>query len=51
MHGIVPDVWHGLRNCAGAKHGTKNVPEVLGGAGNCARDCAGIVHGIVPDDI
>ena len=29
MHGIVPGVWELCRNCAGAKRGIKNVPEIV----------------------
>ena len=50
MHGIVPGVWELCRNCAGAKRGIKNVPEivpeVLGCAGNCAELCTELCRNI-----
>ena len=49
MHGIVPGVWELCRNCAGAKRGIKNVPEIVPEVLGCAGNCAGIVHGIVPE--
>ena len=50
MHGIVPDVWELWRNCAGAKRGIKNVPEIVPEVFGCAGNCAGIVHGIVHEN-
>ena len=51
MHGIVPGIWELCRNCAGAKRGIKNVPEIVPEVLGCAGNCAGIVHGIVPEHL